>query len=156
MRTFILFILLMPLAAFAQDGAAISYTHHDTLQGDAFSKAALWAASTFNSPNSDVLMSDRTSGAIVYKASFEYSNGNPFYSIYDGQVNYTVKILVSGQAVEVTFGNFNHVSSVPRASLGAIKTEAPRLSNAPSGVKMIHADIVQKCADVSRMFHSLD
>jgi hypothetical protein len=68
-----------------------------------------WFASTFNSANDVIQMSDKEAGVIIGKSGFPYSfDGGYMYRGYAGMVTYTLKVYVKDFRFKVDVNDFGH------------------------------------------------
>ena len=91
---------------------AVSYSK--VVQVDSTDKAKLfamvheWFASTYNSANDVIQMSDKEAGILVGKGAMTYSYGKVSYVCYDGKVDYTIKVSVKDNRFKIELSNFIH------------------------------------------------
>lgn len=145
----IYFILLMlPMALHGQDKTIVYHTYSHTGKIE-FERVASWCAQTFSNTYSDVLVSDKQSGLIMYKSAFDYRNSNAFFEIYTGPVSYSVKVEVLEDKTVLTFSHFKHQSEQARAAIGLLKTSFEPDAH-PLGSKKVHTDLLIKCGQLSQ------
>jgi len=101
------------------------------IQTDSISKSQLfvtindWFASTYNSANDVIQMSDKEAGIIIGKGSIPYSKKGFAYQCYSGYIKYTIKVYIKDNRFKVVLTNFNHsvnVGNSPLCSLGTLTT----------------------------------
>lgn len=88
-----------------------------------FSTVLDWFASTYNSANDVIQMSDKDEGIIVGNGSMSYSYGKMTYLCYEGYINYKIKIYIKDNRYKVELTNFNHSvkpGNGPQCALGLI------------------------------------
>ena len=86
-----------------------------------------WFASTYNSANDVIQMSDKDAGIIIGNGSMSYSKKGMFYMCYSGYLKYTIKVYVKDNRFKVVLTNFNHsvkVGNWPQCALGTLTTES--------------------------------
>lgn len=66
-----------------------------------------WFATTYNSANDVIQMSDKDAGIIIGNGSMTY-NRKGMYTCYGGYIKYTIKIYVKDNRYKVVLTNFNH------------------------------------------------
>ena len=112
-----IFLVLLALTMFHLK-AQESLTFSKVIKADSLDKTSLfviindWFASTYNSANDVIQMTDKDAGVLIGKGVFEYSFGKLSYSCYDGHVKYTIKVYVKDKRFKVILTNFIHSVNV--------------------------------------------
>lgn len=108
-----------------------NFTLEKVIQTDSIGKNLLyatindWFASTYNSANDVIQMSDKDAGIIIGKGSMAYSKKGMSYMCYSGYIKYTIKVYVKENRYKVVLTDFNHsvkVGNGPQCALGTITT----------------------------------
>jgi hypothetical protein len=85
-----------------------------------------WFASTYNSANDVIQMSDKEEGIIIGNGSMNYNYGKMSYSCYTGYIKYTIKVYVKDNRYKVVLTNFSHsvkAGNGQQCSLGMITSK---------------------------------
>ena len=98
------------------------------IQSDSIAKSLLftsindWFATTYNSANDVIQMSDKDAGTIIGNGSMDYSKKGMSYGCYSGYITYTIKVYVRENRFKVVLTNFNHSVKVGNSSLCSFGT----------------------------------
>jgi hypothetical protein len=85
-----------------------------------------WFASTYNSANDVIQMSDKDEGVIIGNGSMSYDYGKMSYACYTGYIKYTIKVYIKDSRYKVVLTNFRHsvkAGNGQQCSLGAITSK---------------------------------
>ena len=125
----LIFILL--LVASTNIYAQENLIFEKVIQSDSIGKSLLyvtindWFASTYNSANDVIQMSDKDAGIIIGNGSMSYAKKGMSYQCYSGNIKYTIKVYVKDNRYKVVLTNFNHSAKVghsPLCSFGGLTT----------------------------------
>ena len=110
LTSILLFIVTSTINSWGQETLIFS----KVISTDSVGKAKLfatindWFASTYNSANDVIQMTDKEEGIIVGNGSMSYSYGKMAYLCYEGYIKYTIKVYVKDNRYKVELTNFNH------------------------------------------------
>ncbi len=120
----LLLIALSTINLFGQD----ALTYSKIISTDSVGKAKLfsiineWFATTYNSANDVIQMTDKEEGVIIGSGSMSYSYGKMAYQCYEGFIKYTIKVYIKDNRYKVELTNFIHSVKQGNSSLCSLGT----------------------------------
>lgn len=119
-------MMLTSIIGFAQE----SYDFEKIIESKGENKSEIfikmneWVASTYNSANDVIQMSDKDAGKLIIKGLKKYRSTKFGYGCYEGLIKYTMKIDVKDEKVRVILTDFIHESiNNPACGMGLITTK---------------------------------